>query len=119
MACDTIKDLDAALGMRIQNSSENDEVIQLAIGTGSFIYRCEPWNGAYLWLNQIKDRILPAETTAIRYVTINYCLSGRCEVRLPQRISGEFRKRCGRLKMALPAPAAASSHGSIIFWTGQ
>ena len=83
MACDTIKDLDAALGIRIQNSSENDEVIQLAIGTGSFIYRCEPWNGVYLWLNQIKDRILPAETTAIRYVTINYCLSGRCEVRLP------------------------------------
>lgn len=83
MTSDAIKELDAALEMRVQNSSENDEVIQLAIGAGSFIYRCEPWKGVYLWLNQIKDRSLPAETTTIRYVTINYCLSGRCEVRLP------------------------------------
>ena len=50
----------------------------------SRLFFCTPWAGVYLWANRIADRHLPySPALQSRFVTINYCLAGRCEVRLP------------------------------------
>ena len=50
----------------------------------SKLYFCVPWPGVYLWANQIGDRYLPYDGSVQRhFATLNYCLSGRCEVCLP------------------------------------
>ena len=59
-------------------------VIHSTIGESSHVYRCEPWEGIFLWANMVSDRHLPfAQKVSWRYATLNYCIRGRCEVGLP------------------------------------
>ena len=62
----------------------NDNVFHLMIGKNSHIYRCMLWENIYVWANCVADRHLPfCDSPEGRYATVNYCLSGRCEVCLP------------------------------------
>lgn len=50
--------------------------------TGS-IYMCSPYNGVYLWVNDVyMSRIPTEEVTDYTYIKINICLDGHCEVLL-------------------------------------
>ena len=78
-----LKNWETALGMRlVNNAADHACVKQISVGNCSFIYRCEPWSGVYLWFNQVRDRTLQSGAADFRFVTVNYCLSGRCEVAL-------------------------------------
>ena len=62
----------------------NDNVFHLMIGKNSHIYCCMPWENIYVWANCVADRHLPfSDSPGGRYATVNYCLSGCCEVCLP------------------------------------
>lgn len=51
---------------------------------GSKIDLCMPWEGVFLWVNRICEQHIPYHAiTHHQFVTINYCLSGHCEVSLP------------------------------------
>ena len=79
-----IPEWEAVLNAEIKDITPlNDAVTHLSIGKNSHIYRCMLWENFYIWANRIGDRHLPfGESPGYRYATINYCLSGRCEVYL-------------------------------------
>lgn len=54
-------------------------------GAASQMFLCRPWDGVLLWANRVSDRYLPYGDMDCggRFVSLNYCLRGRCEVRLP------------------------------------
>ena len=74
-----------ALGAAFTASEDITEAVTHSlIGESSHIYRCEPWDGVFLWANVISDRHLPfGQKVPWRFATLNYCISGRCEVGLP------------------------------------
>ncbi len=53
--------------------------------TNSRIFLCSPWENILLWANKVEDRYLPYGGTESEshYASMNYCISGRCEVCLP------------------------------------
>lgn len=53
--------------------------------TNSQMFLCSPWENILLWANEVEDRYLPYGDTKFdsRYASLNYCISGRCEVCLP------------------------------------
>lgn len=64
-------------------SSETCVCLPLSEGN-SKIYFCRPWEGVFLWANSISEQHIPYRAIPDhQFVTINYCLSGRCEVGLP------------------------------------
>lgn len=69
-----------------QISPLNDCVSCIMIkDTNSRMFFCSPWENILLWANKVEDRYLPyGDTEPGRcYVSLNYCISGRCEVCLP------------------------------------
>ncbi|MCM1499176.1 MAG: AraC family transcriptional regulator [Clostridium sp.] len=53
--------------------------------TNSQMFLCSPWEGILLWANRVLDKHLPHSDEGIKshYASLNYCISGRCEVCLP------------------------------------
>lgn len=80
-----IPEWEAVLGtVTTSVSPVNSDVVHLTIGKNSHIFRCSPWKNIYVWANCVADRHLPfCESPGRRYATVNYCLTGRCEVCLP------------------------------------
>lgn len=69
-----------------QMSPISDCISGIAIkNTNSRIFLCSPWDGILLWANQVEDKHLPNSDTGMKnhYASLNYCISGRCEVCLP------------------------------------
>lgn len=56
--------------------------------TNSRMFLCSPWESILLWANRVEDRHLPYGDTKLErhYATLNYCISGRCEVCLSDDI---------------------------------
>ena len=54
-------------------------------GTNSQMFLCRPWENILLWANKVEDRHLPYGDTKFEghYASLNYCISGRCEICLP------------------------------------
>lgn len=48
------------------------------------LYRADLWRGVSVWLNEVRLGVLPAQPDEGRCVKVNYCLEGRCEMRLEQ-----------------------------------
>lgn len=64
----------------------SDSVSAIEIkNTNSRMFLCRPWEGILLWANKVNDRHLPYGDTEYRnrFASMNYCISGRCEVCLP------------------------------------
>lgn len=64
----------------------SDSVSRVAIkNTGSRMFLCTPWEGILLWANKVENRYLPYGDTEFggHFASLNYCISGRCEVCLP------------------------------------
>lgn len=64
----------------------SDSVSRIAIkNTNSRLFLCRPWEGILLWANAVNDRYLPYGDTGntSHLAALNYCISGRCEVCLP------------------------------------
>ena len=53
--------------------------------TNSQMFLCNPWESILLWANKVEDRYLPYGDTEFKrhFASLNYCISGRCEVCLP------------------------------------
>ncbi|MCM1496245.1 MAG: helix-turn-helix transcriptional regulator [Bacteroides sp.] len=53
--------------------------------TNSRMFFCSPWENILLWANRVEDRHLPYSGIEFggHYASLNYCISGRCEVCLP------------------------------------
>ncbi len=67
-------------------SSLNKCVSHIKIkNTNSSIFLCRPWENIFLWANLVSDKHLPNDGSKItgHFASLNYCISGRCEVRLP------------------------------------
>lgn len=49
------------------------------------MFLCSPWDGILLWSNKVEDKYLPYVNLWDKrhYASLNYCISGRCEVCLP------------------------------------
>ena len=58
-----------------------EQVVKYSLGTeNTALYCCILWPGMFLWANDVRDKYLPAnEDVNMSFVTINYCLEGRCE----------------------------------------
>ena len=52
------------------------------LDSSSRMYLCEPWDGLWVWANQVNDRHLPYIDTGMQahFAGLNICISGRCEV---------------------------------------
>lgn len=72
----TLMEGDAALAEKT-----SEPVVKYLLGTGNTaLYCCILWPGMLLWANDVRDKYLPAnEDENMSFVTINYCLEGRCE----------------------------------------
>lgn len=69
-----------------QMSPLSECVSHIAIkDTKSRIFLCGPWESILLWANKVEDRYLSYGDTKFEshYASLNYCISGRCEVCLP------------------------------------
>ena len=53
--------------------------------TNSQMFLCSPWESILLWANKVEDRHMPYGDAGFEahYASLNYCISGRCEVCLP------------------------------------
>jgi len=71
----TLMEGDAALAEKT-----SEQVVKYSLGTGNTaLYCCILWPGMLLWANDVRDKYLPAdEEINTSFVTINYCLEGRC-----------------------------------------
>ena len=69
-----------------QMSPLSEYVSQIMIkNTNSQMFFCNPWESILLWANEVEDRYLPYGDTEFQnhFASLNYCISGRCEVCLP------------------------------------
>lgn len=84
---DNISGTEAAFAHSMYKQSALSESVScVAIkDTNSRMFVCCPWNGLLLWANKIEDKHLPyiSVENGHHYVTLNYCIGGRCEVCLP------------------------------------
>ena len=62
-------------------SETGERVVKYSLSdSGSAIFCCILWPGDTLWANDVRDRYLSAyEDIRSDYITLNYCLAGRCE----------------------------------------
>lgn len=82
-----VSDLENSLSLdmyRMTPLSESVSCISIK-NTNSRMFLCRPWEGILLWANKVDDRHLPFGATEFKnhFASLNYCISGRCEVCLP------------------------------------